>query len=154
MEEIAIVVNDLGIETTKYLQDIVLLLQMTLANPFGSAYPPLLSAAVSTTKSVILNAHPRVWRWRGEILAGLCACWLHIAAEKKERAGESVFVKQLATLTRELQNAVTVLKHALQNPVSPDADQLLAKEEMSGELQKLVGADSELAGLLVPDVKS
>ncbi|KAJ5672200.1 hypothetical protein N7507_001327 [Penicillium longicatenatum] len=154
MDEISIVVNELGIETTKYLQDIVPLLHMTLANPFGSAYPPLLSAAVSTTKSVVLNAHPRVWRWRGEILAGLCACWLHVVAENKERAGESALVKQLVNLTKELQSAVFVLKHALQNPVSPDADQLHAKEEMSAELQKLVDADSELSGLLFTDVKS
>lgn len=154
MDEISIVIDDLGIETTKYLQDIVPLLNMTLANPFGSAYPPLLSAAVSTTKLVILNAHPRVWRWRGEILAGLCACWLHVAAESKEKAGESALVKQLAKLTRELQSAVAVLKHALQNPASPDGDQLHAKEEMSAELQKLVDADFELAGLLFTDVKS
>ncbi|KAJ6096126.1 hypothetical protein N7486_006872 [Penicillium sp. IBT 16267x] len=154
MGEISIVVNDLGIETTKYLQDIVPLLNMTLANPFGSAYPPLLSATVSTTKSVILNAHPRVWRWRGEILAGLSACWLHVAAEKTESStGDSALMKQLAKLTRELQSAVFVLKHALQNPASPDADQLHAKEEMNGELQKLVDADSELASLLFTDVK-
>jgi hypothetical protein len=47
-----------------------------------------------------------------------------------------------------------VLKHALQNPVSPDADQLHAKEEVSVELQKLVDADTELSGLLFADVKS
>lgn len=27
----------------------------------------------------MLNAWPRVWRWRAELLGGLCACWLHIA---------------------------------------------------------------------------
>ncbi|KAJ5947219.1 hypothetical protein N7466_000234 [Penicillium verhagenii] len=156
MDEISIVINELGIETIKYLQDIVPLLSVTLWNPFGSGYPPLLSAAVSTTKDVILNAHPRVWKWHGEILAGLCSCWLHISEENKAGGAgqDSTLAKQLSQLSRELQGAVSMLKHALQNPKSPSADQILLKERLDGELQKLVDADSELAELLFVDSKS
>ncbi|KAJ5159644.1 uncharacterized protein N7482_006648 [Penicillium canariense] len=159
LEWIATFVKELGIKTTKYLQDIIPILYTTLSNPFGTAHLPLLSAAVSATKVVILNAHPRIWRWRGEILGGLSACWLHIVAEQKEKVKDSPSVAELLKIRRELQSAVFLLKHALQNPVAvvndvPDADQMLAKESMQQEVKELVEADSELEGLLLADVKS
>lgn len=164
LEWITTFVKELGINTTKYLQEIVPVIYATLTNPFGTAHPPLLFAAVSATKVVILNAHPRIWRWRGEILGAICACWLHIVREKEDReeaagAKGSPSVTELVKITRELQSAVYVLKHTLQNPVAvingaPDADQLRAKEEMQQELQTLVEADSELKVLLFADVKA
>jgi hypothetical protein len=164
LECITTFVKELGINTTMYLQEIVPVLYTTLSNPFGTAHPPLLFAAVSVTKFVILNAHPRIWRWRGEILGALCACWLHIVGEKEDREKQkgdkgSPSMTELVKITRELQGAVYVLKHTLQNPVAvvkgePDADQLSAKEAMQQELQTLVEADSELEGLLFADVKS
>ncbi|OKP13357.1 hypothetical protein PENSUB_959 [Penicillium subrubescens] len=164
LEWITTFVKELGINTTKYLQEIVPVLYTTLSNPFGTAHPPLLFAAVSATKFVILNAHPRIWRWRGEILGALCACWLLIVGEKEDREKQKgdkggPSVTELVKITRELQGAVYVLKHTLQNPVAvvngqPDANQLAAKEAMQQELQTLAEADSELEGLLFADVKS
>lgn len=154
--------KELGIHATKYLQEIIPVLYTVLSNPFGTAHPPLFFAAVCTTKTVILNAHPRIWRWRGEILGGLTACWIHIAEEKKEKErggkGDKASVTVLVKLMRELQSAVFVLKHALQNPIvvvdgAPDANQLAAKEGMEEELRELVEADAELECLLFADVK-
>ncbi|KAJ5098096.1 hypothetical protein N7532_005097 [Penicillium argentinense] len=144
--------SELKIHTTKYLQDIVPVLYTTLSNPFGTAHLPLLSAAVSTTRAVILNAHPRVWKWRGELLGGLAACWLHVVTDtqsENRKKGKS------SGLKRELQSAVFALKHALQNPVSvvgetPDPDQQAAKEGIEDELLALVEADAALEGLLFP----
>ncbi|KAJ6108971.1 hypothetical protein N7512_008808 [Penicillium capsulatum] len=59
LDWIGIFVKELGIHTTKYLQDLVPVLYTTLTNPFGTVHPPLLFAAVSATKAVITNAHPR-----------------------------------------------------------------------------------------------
>jgi hypothetical protein len=152
-------VKEVGIHTTKYLQEIVPVLYTTLSNPFGTANPALLLSSVSATKAVILNAHPRIWRWRGEILAGLTACWLHVVAEikEKEKTNKATAAK-LEKLRRELQAAVALLKHALQHPVAiegvPDAEQLAAKENMDKELNELVAADAELKGLLFADVKA
>ncbi|KAJ5585029.1 uncharacterized protein N7459_004829 [Penicillium hispanicum] len=164
LEWISTFVKELGIHTTKYLQDIVPALYTTLSNPFGTAHPPLLFAAVSATKSVILNTHPRVWRWRGELLGGLSACWLHVVSEIKEKQQNkdeksNADVAELDKSRWELQSTVFVLKHALQNPVSgveggPDVDQLLAKESMQKELQELVNADPQLETLLFAEVKS
>jgi len=151
LDYICIFVKELGIHTTKYLQEIVPVLYTTLSNPFGTAHPPLLLSAVSATKAVILTAHPRIWRWRGEILAGLTACWLHVVGESKEKIDKKTAMK------RELQLAVGLLKHVLQHPAViegvPDADQLAAKEDMDKELNELVAADAELKDLLFADVK-
>lgn len=86
LQQLSIICDELRIHVTKYLQDIIPLLYSTLTNPFGTAYIPLLLAATTATRSVILNAHPRVWRWRGEILGGLCTCWLHVLDEEREIA--------------------------------------------------------------------
>lgn len=155
--------TELGIHTTKFLQEIIPVLYTTLSNPFGTVHPPLLFAAISATKTVIVNGHPRIWRWRGEILGGLSACWLHLVGETKEKQTQTAegkaSVTELVKLMRELQSAAFVLKHALQNPGSgegaePDADQLAAKEAMQKELQELVDADTELKDLLFADVKA
>ncbi|KAJ5690625.1 hypothetical protein N7462_005017 [Penicillium macrosclerotiorum] len=156
LELIGIFVENIGIHTTKYLQDLVPVLYTTLSNPFGAAHLPLLLAAASTTKLIVLNAHPRIWRWRGEILGALCACWLTVASERKEKSESAT---KLVDLSRELQSAALALKHALQNPVAvqndkPDADQLLAKDSLEQELKALVNADNELEVLLFANVKS
>ncbi|CAI7648714.1 unnamed protein product [Penicillium pancosmium] len=148
-------ISELGIHSTKYLQDIIPILYTTLSNPFGTAHPPLLSAAIATTKTTILAAHPRIWRWRGEILGGLAACWLHVVEERKGNGETPTPV--LDALALNLQSTAFALKHALQNPVpitggSLDPDQLAVKEEVQSGFQALVDADPELEGLFVPGV--
>ncbi|KAJ9365408.1 hypothetical protein C8Q69DRAFT_528700 [Paecilomyces variotii] len=86
LQQLSIISNEVRIHLTKHLQDIIPLLYSTLTNPFGTAYIPLLLAATTATRSIILNAHPRIWRWRGEILGGICTCWLHVLEEEKEIA--------------------------------------------------------------------
>ncbi|EAW19236.1 Tti2 family protein [Aspergillus fischeri NRRL 181] len=155
---------ELGIHTTKYLQEIVPLLYSTLSNPFGTAYPPLLLSAVAVTRAMILNAHPRLWRWRGEILGALCSCWLRVAEEEGEIAervvkGRSAAEDQetntaLTKLERQLRGAVYLLRFALENPAQADGDagQLEAKAAIRKELQELVDADESLADLLLADI--
>jgi hypothetical protein len=147
LEKITIFTNELGIHTTKYLQDLIPILFTTLSNVFGTAHPPLLRAATAATQAVIKNAHPRIWRWRGEILSGVCSCWLHIAANDNEES-----VSQLGKLKGELQQTTKLLKYVLQNPIpiavdSPEPEALRVKDNVQNELQDLVDADSELKGL-------
>ncbi|RLM00555.1 hypothetical protein CFD26_107611 [Aspergillus turcosus] len=155
---------ELGIHTTKYLQEIVPLLYSTLSNPFGTAYPSLLLSAVAVTRAVILNAHPRLWRWRGEILGALCSCWLRVVEEEGEIAERAVKGRStredqetnaaLTKLKKELRGAVYLLKFALENPAEADGDagQLEAKAAIRKELQELVDADETLADLLLADI--
>ncbi|KAJ5611084.1 hypothetical protein N7510_007803 [Penicillium lagena] len=153
-KQISVWVNELGIHTTKYLQDLVPILYATLSNPFGTAHPPLLLAAANVTRAVVANAHPRIWRWRGEILSGLCTCWLHVLEDEKEKKTNS-----LDELKRALQSAAFLLKHALQNPIpgadtSVDGEQRLAQESAEKELRALVEADAKLGDLLYAEVGS
>ncbi|KAJ5782500.1 hypothetical protein N7457_004274 [Penicillium paradoxum] len=146
LEKMSVIINELGIHATKYLQELIPVLYTTLSNPFGTAHPPLLLAAATTTQAVIKNAHPRIWRWRGEVLSGLSSCWLHVAEDTSDS------VTELAKLKRELQQTLQILKHVLQNPVPiaagvPEPEQLQAKETMQQELQELADADAELKGL-------
>ncbi|CAG8216980.1 unnamed protein product [Penicillium olsonii] len=144
LEKISLFISELGIHATKYLQELIPVLYTTLSNPFGTAYPPLLRAAATATQVIIQNAHPRIWRWRGEILSGLSSCWLHIAADdNKENA------PQLVKLKVELQQATKLLQHVLQNPVpissdTPEPGQVQAKLTMHEELKELTDADAEL----------
>ncbi|KAJ5366405.1 hypothetical protein N7541_000346 [Penicillium brevicompactum] len=144
LERITTFIDELGIHTTKYLQELIPVLYTTLSNPFGTAHPPLLRAATAATQAVIKNAHPRIWRWRGEILSGSSSCWLHIAADENKES-----VPQLDKLKSELQQTTRLLKHVLQNPVpiagdTPEPGQQQAMESMQEELQSLVDADAEL----------
>ena len=78
--------------------------------------------------------------------------------EKTSNATGNATDNELANLKREMQAAVYLLKHALQNPVViegvQDADQLAAKDNIDKELHELVAADAELKGLLLADVKA
>jgi hypothetical protein len=152
------ILQELAIHTTKYLQDIIPLLHNTLSNPFGPACPPLLLSAVAVMRTVILNTHPRVWRWRGEILGAVSSCWIHAVEEEEviaERAGDSGSGGEaMVKLKKELRGVVYLLKFALENPVQPgeDAGQSEAKESLEKELQDLVSADESLSGLLLEDI--
>ncbi|KAE8415592.1 hypothetical protein BDV36DRAFT_285275 [Aspergillus pseudocaelatus] len=166
LEQIVTVLGELGIHTTKFLQDIIPLLHNTLANPFGPAYPPMLLGAVEVARMVVLNAHPRVWRWRGEILGAVCACWLHVVEEESDivdrvkrngLSGESEGKSESAVMRRirkELRGVVYLLKFALQNSIQVDGGegQLEAKENLDKELRELVDADESLSGLLLEEI--
>lgn len=146
LEKMSVLINELGIHTTKYLQELIPVIYTTLSTPFGTAHPPLLLAATGTTQAVIANAHPRIWRWRGEILGGLSSCWLHVAEDSRDS------VVELARLKQELQRTLQILEYVLQNPIPiaadvPDPDQLQAKASMQKEFQELIDADAELKGL-------
>ena len=164
LEQINTMVLELRIHTTMYLQDLVPLLYSTLTNPFGPAYLPLLVAAVAVTRAVILNAHPRLWRWRAEILGGICSCWVYLGDEEKdivEREGRGRGVDadvlkkdEMRRLKKGLQGVVYLLRFALENPVVEDGDPGVvdAKEGFEGEVQELVKADDALEGLLVTSI--
>ncbi|KAJ5295656.1 hypothetical protein PENANT_c001G00043 [Penicillium antarcticum] len=141
-------VEELGINTVKYLQDLIPIFYTTLSNPFGFEVSHLgltLSAAM-VLQGVIKNGHPRIWRWRSELLSGLSTAWIH-AAEDTSTSDE-----EKGMLEHELKVAVQVLLHVLQNPVTIPGDnsqkeQMKAKTEMVADVKKFVGADPILKPL-------
>lgn len=138
---------ELGIHTTKYLQELIPPIYSTLTNPFGTGYPPLLLAGVAAARAVILNAHPRIWRFRGELLGGFCDCWVHVLDEEKnqteietrarERARarpststlstdtsskEKTLLTALSKLKKQLKGAVYLLKVSVDAVTNTPAD--------------------------------
>ncbi|RAH49908.1 tRNA adenylyltransferase [Aspergillus brunneoviolaceus CBS 621.78] len=152
LTEIQRMTTALGIESTKYLQETIPLIYSTLTNPFGTAHPPLLFAAVGVARAVILNAHPRVWRWRTEILGGVCPCWLNVVDEEREIRAAAGGI--LGRLKNELQGVVALLRLALEKPLRPDTpeQEALAAGDFGKELEELVAAEEELRGLLFAEV--
>ncbi|PGH03326.1 hypothetical protein AJ79_07404 [Helicocarpus griseus UAMH5409] len=159
------VFSELGIHTTKHLQDLVPMLSATLSNPFGTAYPPLLSAAAEATRMLVLNAWPRIWRWRAEVLDGLCACWLHVREDSEDVVGASDASagdwrkEDLKKLQRALKEVVGVLKIAVEecSVLVPEegagAERAQEKNseviDVQSEFGKLVEGDEKLNGLLI-----
>ncbi|EFR04772.1 hypothetical protein MGYG_07779 [Nannizzia gypsea CBS 118893] len=140
LKQLAEAVSSLEIEATKYLQDVVPLLSSTLTNPFGLAYIPLLIAAGQCYQSVILNCWPRLSRWRGDILAGICTCWLRLCDDKedgifsnKEESDDRVQLRSV------LQGLVVLLK----------AIELEKAADFEIELKTMVDADARLESLLL-----
>ncbi|KAL4733259.1 hypothetical protein BDV11DRAFT_175861 [Aspergillus similis] len=157
LDQIAITCAEIGIHTTKYLQEIIPLIYSTLSNPFGTAHPPLLLSALSATRAVILNAYPRLWRWRGEMLGAICSCWIHILEEEGEsKRVDGKKADELEKLKKELQGAVYLLKYALEHPVHVNTDQgqREAKENIAKEIQMLVEADESLERCLLSGIDS
>lgn len=140
LEQLTEAVSSLGIEATKYLQDVVPLLTSTLTNPFGLAYIPLLIAAGQCYQSVILNCWPRLSRWRGDILAGICTCWLRLCDDKEDGLfsdnGESDDRVHLQSI---LQSLVVLLK----------AIEFERVAHFETELKAMVDADNRLKSILL-----
>jgi hypothetical protein len=153
------VVQELGIYTIKYLQEIIPVVCTTLVNPFGTAYIPLLLAAVSATRAVILNAHPRIWRFRGELLAAFCECWFHICEDAESIKDVSPAKEDLRNLKKLLQGAVYLLKMAVDAAINADSgndlDGTQANDDhidINRECEDLANADEVLRELLFVDI--
>ncbi|KAM5463827.1 hypothetical protein MauCBS54593_007272 [Microsporum audouinii] len=133
-------IDALEIEATKYLQDIIPMLTSTLTNPFGVAYIPLLITAAECYQSVILNCWPRLSRWRGDILAGVCACWLHLCDDEEDGLSLSDEKLEDRTYLRSiLQRLVSLLKVI-------EAEKVV---DLDTELKSLANADARLENLLL-----
>lgn len=167
LTDLSIYIGELGIHTSKYLQDIIPVLYITLTNPFGTAHPPLLEAAILAARSTILNAYPRIWRFRGELLSGLCTCWLHVLEEDAEGTTRPPFVhlkkqlQEVAYLLRESIDAtvrsVTPQRHQTTNEGETGSGNynlinwigLEEEIDIRKEYEDLVQADESLKGLLM-----
>lgn len=164
LNQLQIILQELGIHTVKYLQELVPVVYTTLINPFGTAYTPLLVAAVGAARAVILNAHPRIWRFRAELLAAFCECWLHVCEDDDESIKETPSRQaELRNLKNLLQGAVYLLKLAIDAAVNADGGKDLdgnqtnlvvddGPVDINRECEELANADETLRELLFPDI--
>lgn len=158
ISQITTLVAELGVHITKYLQDLVPLIYSTLSNPFGTAHPALLIEAVKLARGVILNAHPRIWRWRVEVLGGVCRCWVSVFEEESEGRRRGLTTsgdgEVLRRLKKEMKGVVYLLKAAIEEPAwgidEPGVTE--AKHCFEDELRALADADEQLGELLLGEI--
>lgn len=153
LEQATILVTELRIHTVKYLQDLIPLIYTTLSNPFAPAHPPLLRAGVALARAVILNAHPRVWRWRGEMLAAFCGCWNNLAIDASvTHSGDK---KEFTVLKKKLRGVIYLLKLAVDAAARDERERDLMGDnvvDIGQEYRRLVDADEELKELLLDEI--
>jgi len=87
LAHLSTLVAHLRTDTIAHLGDIVPMLTEILSMPFIAAYPPLTLAAARTLQVLLANTWPRIWRWRADVLGGLCAAWVRMLEESVERGG-------------------------------------------------------------------
>ncbi|EEA29057.1 hypothetical protein TMatcc_002578 [Talaromyces marneffei ATCC 18224] len=160
LHQLAKLIQELGIHTTKYLQEIVPVVYSTLSNPFGTAYMPLLLAGIATTQAVILNGHPRIWRYRGDLLAAMCQCWINVTRDESSTK-DSEQKLQLRNVLPKLQGAVYLLKLSVRGATSTrigseegsDLVGLVDDKDVNidDDVKALVEVDEQLKGLLQID---
>lgn len=141
LDQLTISIFEMGTYTGKYLQDIIPILCPTLANPFGTAYVPLLDAAARCTRAVLYSGWPRIWRWRGEILDGVCKCWLQLGAEEEDKDGS------FTALRESLKKTISLLRVVITQKT--DLKAINEKIDFQAECQQLVDSDDGLKGLLL-----
>lgn len=127
-EQLAMFLDELGIEAVKHIQYILPLLTETLSHPLGKASMPMLQRAVEAMQALIRNCWPRMEKYRGEVLKGVTICWL--AVEKDDDAA----AKELRVA---LKNTVQLLRAAVKE-----------EHDLQSEYEVLVEADNRLKGLL------
>ncbi|EED12840.1 conserved hypothetical protein [Talaromyces stipitatus ATCC 10500] len=160
LDQLKTLIQELGIHTTKYLQEIVPVIYTTLSNPFGTAFAPLLLAGIATTQAVILNAHPRIWRYRGDLLAAICQCWINVVRDEVDMKDPEQKL-QLRKVLLKLQGAVYLLKLSMQGASSTEMKgeeslnsigMIDEDASMNNGIQALVESDEQLKELLQIDI--
>lgn len=126
------VVSSNGIPLLMRLQHILPLLSEIFTNPFATAYPPLLLAALHVIRSVIIHCWPRIAHHRIEIIKGLGFCWCKILEDDKERSSD---ISQIQT---EVKNSVRLLTAVLKREI-----------DVAAEYRLLTRSDCRLTELLV-----
>jgi tRNA nucleotidyltransferase (CCA-adding enzyme) len=132
-DQLARLLKELGLESSlKHLKYILPILTETLSHPLGSAQMDSLVAATRALQAVILVCWPRMDEHRGEVLRALTFCWVNTIGSS-EIEGESMQV-----LTKELREAITMLKCALGTAVDWEKERAM-----------IIEADPSLEGLFV-----
>lgn len=100
---------------------------------------------------VVTNGWMRVWRWRGEVLKGACAAWIHVCEDEEDvrRVQGRKGVEEMGVLRGVLKEVVGLLKIAVkewseEEDVRREAGGVV---DIDGEFRELIDADKRLAEL-------
>ena len=153
LAHLSTLIAHLRTDTIAHLGDIVSMLTEILSMPFIAAYPPLPLAAARTLQVLLANAWPRIWRWRADVLGGLCAAWSRMLEESEERGGSGTrdtagtVSEQTRACKKEMRVVVNMLVAAVDAAVvdgTVDGQHV----NMRAELEMMSQADPGLQELL------
>lgn len=128
------ILDALGIETVRFLKDLVPISVAILVDPLGAKFPPLLLASVKVMQGVVTNAWPRVGFWSNDVLKGGCGCWLRVLEE-----GEG---EDLDEIREELKVLVDLIGKVVEGEEGCDWD---------GQVRGLIEVDDRLGELFEED---
>lgn len=131
VNELTVLVKELGVESVKHLKHILPLLTGILAAPFATAYPPLLQASVKAVQTIIIADWPRIAHHRGEILKCVTICWCRIGDEEAQS-------QELNEVREGIKQAVQLLTCVVTRDV-----------KVAEEYQTLINSDGRLRDLLI-----
>jgi len=148
VRQVTVLVDEMGIDVVKFLKvcehgyfcsshtadvlpkNVLPLLAANLADPFATAYPPLLQASVKSIRAIIVTAWPRVAYHRGDILQGLTICWCRIEEQETES-------EELRIIKEDVKDTVRLLTVVLEMDVN-----------VAEDYRQLIDSDNRLQGLL------
>ena len=100
---------------------------------------------------VVVNGWMRVWRWRGEVLRGVCAAWIHVSEDEGDVRREQgrKGVEEMGVIRGVLREVVGLMRIAVTEgtrgeEVRRDIGDVVDVER---EFRELVEADERLKGL-------
>ena len=114
-----------------HVQHIVPLLSGILSNPFATAYPPLLLAALQAIQSVTIIDWSRMEYHGSEILRSLIVCWCRAVQDDTARPSSLGHVKA------EIKYSVRLLTAVLKRDI-----------DVAAEYRLLIASDDRLQELL------
>ncbi|EME40462.1 hypothetical protein DOTSEDRAFT_46837 [Dothistroma septosporum NZE10] len=130
-EHLTTYLDVLGIDCVKHIKYILPMMTETLSHRLAVSDLNMLESAVGPLQALIRNAWPRMVVHRGEVLKGLCLCWLNLADQEHNRDGAQA-------LRTKLQRTVEILTAAVEKEC-----------DIKSDFAALVRADGRLGDLFL-----
>ncbi|KAL9089723.1 MAG: hypothetical protein Q9159_002370 [Coniocarpon cinnabarinum] len=134
---------DLGLATVAHLTAIIPTLNAVLACELGRYAGAMLAEASRSMQRLIAEAWPRVWRWRGEILKGICLAWVQ-AAQSDEGARLEDLKADLELAKAEMIKVVKMLAAAVDATKGTTDETVI---DLKAEIEELITAEPLLKDL-------
>ncbi|KAK7745576.1 hypothetical protein SLS62_009753 [Diatrype stigma] len=80
-EQLRYIINRMGILTIKHLKHLIPMVTEIITEPFGTQYPPGLSAAIRLLHAILRTCWPRIPHYSNDIIKALMICWLNVEEE-------------------------------------------------------------------------
>ncbi|KAI5306339.1 hypothetical protein KEM56_001330 [Ascosphaera pollenicola] len=171
LEQLQPMIRMMQSETIPFLQDLISMMIPTLSNPFIMADLRLAGAALEALRTLILNAWPRMYSWRGDVCAGLTDAWIRLSEDYPDlKAMDPAKLKDVEDIRTNLRETLAITRIAAQECVDvagqPEESQTefnrddkeadfeeAEKKKTGGEafdtaLRNMIAADDRLEGLI------